>query len=172
MCDEIAKVADDATDEETDRARAQLKASILMARESSSSRAEQVARQLMVFGRPLDTAEIVERIEAVDAEAVRRRVRVVQARAPPVAPASSAIRFAAGAALAPALAARLPAGGAPPPVAGFALFLFRLRGLGWRFAEADAHAPDRPHGYGATGAVVATPGSGHHSSADRKHCFL
>jgi len=72
ICDEIAKVAEGVDEEETARARAQLKASILMGRESSSSRAEQLARQMMIFGRPLTVEEIVDGIEAVDAAHVRR----------------------------------------------------------------------------------------------------
>ncbi len=60
---------------ELDRAKAQLKASILMSRERSSSRCESLANQLLVHGRVLDTSEIVERIEAVDGEAVERFAR-------------------------------------------------------------------------------------------------
>ncbi len=75
ICDEIAKLADGVDEAETARSRAQLKASILMGRESTSSRAEQLARQLMVFGRPLPVDEIVAGIEAVDVERVRRVAR-------------------------------------------------------------------------------------------------
>ena len=74
--DEIAKVCKDIDDAEIDRARAQLKASILMSLESTSSRCEQAARQLMVFGRPQTVEEVIERIDAVDrasaVEAARR----------------------------------------------------------------------------------------------------
>jgi predicted Zn-dependent peptidase len=41
-----------------------------MALESTSSRAEQLARQLMVFGRPLPVSEIVAKVEAVEAASV------------------------------------------------------------------------------------------------------
>ena len=82
VCDELAKVADDVGDEEVVRARAQLKASILMSLESTSARAEQLARQLMVFGRPLATDEIVGRIEAVDTDAVTRVARRLRSSAP------------------------------------------------------------------------------------------
>lgn len=70
ICDEIKKMTDSVSDEELTRARAQIKASILMALESSSSRCEQLARQMMVFNRPLPTEEIVARIEAVDKDAI------------------------------------------------------------------------------------------------------
>ena len=53
------------------RAKAQLKAGLLMGLESSSARAEQMARQLLLFDRLIDTAELVERIEAVTADDVR-----------------------------------------------------------------------------------------------------
>jgi predicted Zn-dependent peptidase len=48
-----------------------------MSLESTSSRCEQLAQHLLVFGRPFDAGEIVRRIEAVtpdDVAAVARRV--------------------------------------------------------------------------------------------------
>jgi predicted Zn-dependent peptidase len=53
------------------RSKAQHKAGLLMGLESSSARAEQMARQLLLFDRLIDTAEIVDCIESVSAEAVR-----------------------------------------------------------------------------------------------------
>ena len=70
LCREIEKVQRDVTSEEVNRSRAQLKASILMSLESTFARCEQLARQIMVFGRPLPIAEVVEKVEAVDAAAV------------------------------------------------------------------------------------------------------
>jgi len=75
ICDEIHKMTDNVGADELNRARAQIKASILMGLESSSSRCEQLARQMMVFGRPLPTAETVAHIEAVDADAILRVAR-------------------------------------------------------------------------------------------------
>jgi predicted Zn-dependent peptidase len=72
LCREIEKVQRDVTSEEVNRSCAQLKASILMSLESTFARCEQLARQIMVFGRPLPIAEIVEKVEAVDAAAVMR----------------------------------------------------------------------------------------------------
>ena len=66
ICDELLKLCDGVSEEEVLRAAAQLKASILMSRESSGSRCEQLAQQLLVYGRPVETAEIVEKISAVD----------------------------------------------------------------------------------------------------------
>jgi predicted Zn-dependent peptidase len=47
------------------RAKAQLKASLLMSLESSEARASQIARDTLLFGRPLSTAELIDRIEGV-----------------------------------------------------------------------------------------------------------
>ena len=62
--DAVAKAPGDA---EIERARNQIKAGLLMSLESTNARSEQLANQLLVYGRPIPTAEIVERIEAVDA---------------------------------------------------------------------------------------------------------
>jgi predicted Zn-dependent peptidase len=53
------------TEVELARARAQVKASLLMSLESTGSRCEQLARQLQVFGRVIPTAETVGKINAV-----------------------------------------------------------------------------------------------------------
>lgn len=71
LAEEAGKVSKTLGVEETQRARAQLKASILMARESTSARAEQLARHIMLFDRPLSVDEIVTNIDAVDDNAVR-----------------------------------------------------------------------------------------------------
>mgnify|MGYP000064844041 CR=1 FL=1 len=71
VCEEIADVAREISDAELERARAQLKASILMGRESTSGRCEQLANHLLVFGRPLGTQEVVRAVEAVDAGQVK-----------------------------------------------------------------------------------------------------
>ncbi|HEY5289080.1 MAG TPA: pitrilysin family protein [Caulobacteraceae bacterium] len=54
------------------RAKAQLKASLFMSRESLAGRAEQAAAQILVFGRLLAPAELAEAIEAVRVEDVTR----------------------------------------------------------------------------------------------------
>jgi len=72
VCDEIIKIRDSVNEEEIQRARSQIKASILMSLESTSSRCEQRARQLLVFGRTLTTEEVVEKVEAIDRDAVLR----------------------------------------------------------------------------------------------------
>jgi predicted Zn-dependent peptidase len=69
---EIEGLATGATEEETARARAQLKATLLMGLESPSARCERIASHLPVFGRVLSVEELMTRLEKVDAAAVRR----------------------------------------------------------------------------------------------------
>ena len=85
ICEELRKVADGVSDAEISRARAQLKSGMLMSLESTSARCEQLARQLMVFGRPIPIAESVARIEAVDRSAVARAAGLVFTTAPTLA---------------------------------------------------------------------------------------
>lgn len=72
VLDEIDKIKASVDADEVARARAQLKASLLMGLESTSSRCEQLAQQMLVFGRPIPTEEIVEKVEMVDEAAVVR----------------------------------------------------------------------------------------------------
>ena len=58
-------------DREVDRAKAQLKAGLLMSLESSGARAEQMARQTLVFNRLVTPAELIERVEVVTPDAIR-----------------------------------------------------------------------------------------------------
>ena len=82
VADEILKVRDSVSEDELARARAQLKSSILMSLESTSARCEQLARQIMIFGRPIPVAETVAKIEAVDAAAVTAVARRMTAGKP------------------------------------------------------------------------------------------
>ena len=85
LCEEIRKLADGLAPAELERARAQLKAGLLMSLESTTARCEQQAAHMLVFGRPLDLGEMVARIDAVDAEAVRRVARRLRAAPPTLA---------------------------------------------------------------------------------------
>ncbi len=82
VCDEVMKVTAGIQPEEILRARAQLKASILMSQESTSSRCEQLARQMLAYGRPVPVDEVVAKIEAVDAEAAVKAAKRIFASAP------------------------------------------------------------------------------------------
>ena len=70
--EEISKLTQGTENGEIDRARAQVKAHILMSLESTSSRCEQLARQMMVYKRPIPIEETVAKVEAVDEDAIRR----------------------------------------------------------------------------------------------------
>ena len=73
VCDELKRVAADRMDgEEIARSRAQIKAGVLMSLESTSSRAERVARHLQIYNRIIPVDEIARRIDSVTAEDVRR----------------------------------------------------------------------------------------------------
>ena len=72
VTNEMKRSADAAPSErEVDRARAQLKAGLMISLESSSARAEQMARQLLVYGRLLTPRELIDRVDAVTPQAVR-----------------------------------------------------------------------------------------------------
>ncbi|WP_413720064.1 M16 family metallopeptidase [Silicimonas sp. MF1-12-2] len=69
--DELRRSADDMTDAEIARARAQMKAGLLMGLESPSSRAERLARLLAIWDRVPSLEETVEKIDAVSTARVR-----------------------------------------------------------------------------------------------------
>ena len=67
---QLADLAAGVSADELDRAKAQLRASLVMARESVAGCGDSLARQIMMFGAPQDDAEILERIIAVSADDV------------------------------------------------------------------------------------------------------
>ncbi len=69
--DEMKRAAEDMTEAEVARARSQMKAGMLMGLESSTGRAERMARLLSIWGRVPDLDETVARIDAVTTEGVR-----------------------------------------------------------------------------------------------------
>ena len=68
---ELMRAADDISQAELDRARAQLRAGLLMILESPSGRAGQIARQMMLYGRVIPLEELVATIDAIPLAAVR-----------------------------------------------------------------------------------------------------
>jgi predicted Zn-dependent peptidase len=80
---EIAGAAETLTEVEVARAKAQMKAGILIALESSSARAEQLARQMITHGRPIPVEEIVAKVEAVTVESARAAGRALIGRGRP-----------------------------------------------------------------------------------------
>jgi predicted Zn-dependent peptidase len=69
---EMAGLAETATDQEIARAKAQMKSGLLMGLERPATRAEQIAGQLFTYGRIIAVEELTAKVEAVDANAVRR----------------------------------------------------------------------------------------------------
>ncbi len=83
---EALRLGEDVTETEVSRARAQMKAGLLMALESSSSRIEQIARQHMIYGRVLSMEETLRKVEAVDVDAVKKAAqRIFHGKQPAVA---------------------------------------------------------------------------------------
>lgn len=69
IVDEIKKISNEyVTEKELKRAKVQLKASMLMALESSSSSAEVIARQMLLHNRVIPTEEIVAKIDNITKE--------------------------------------------------------------------------------------------------------
>ncbi|HEV2899940.1 MAG TPA: pitrilysin family protein [Pseudaminobacter sp.] len=65
---ELQKSGDEILQEELDRARAQYRAGLIMSAESPASRASQIARQMLLFGRPIGKDELMERLSALTVE--------------------------------------------------------------------------------------------------------
>jgi predicted Zn-dependent peptidase len=80
--EELRRVQHDVTEEELARAKAQLRASVLMSLESTGSRCEQLARQLQVHGRLIPVEETKAKIAAVTVEQVQQAA-MRAFRAPP-----------------------------------------------------------------------------------------
>jgi len=85
VCDEFLKACEAVDEEEVARARAQIKAGMLMQLESTSARCERLARQLLVFGRIVPLAEVIAKIDAVDARAAAGAAKRVRASRPVLA---------------------------------------------------------------------------------------
>ena len=85
LAGELATVADTLTEAELKRAKTQLKAGMLMSRESTGNRAETLANQMLIFGRPVPIAETVAKIDAVDPAAIRRVAAMLRTGRPTVA---------------------------------------------------------------------------------------
>lgn len=82
---ELARVRHDVTAEELERAKAQLRASLLMSLESTGSRCEQLARQIFVHGRVVPVEETKAKIAAVTREDIAAAARRVFSGRPTLA---------------------------------------------------------------------------------------
>jgi predicted Zn-dependent peptidase len=68
IVDELRKSSQIIHQEEIDRARAQIRAQLLMGQESPAARAGQMARQMMLYGRPIPNEEMMERLNDITRE--------------------------------------------------------------------------------------------------------
>ena len=83
VVDEIAAATDDLNEMEVNRSKAQMKAGLLMALESSEARVGQLARQMLAYGRPIPLDEIVAKVEAVTVDSARNAGRALIRRGRP-----------------------------------------------------------------------------------------
>jgi predicted Zn-dependent peptidase len=68
IVNELRRAGEDIGQEELNRARAQYRAGLMMSHESASARASQIARQMLLFGRPIATEELVDRLSKLTVE--------------------------------------------------------------------------------------------------------
>ncbi|MBS0534083.1 MAG: insulinase family protein [Proteobacteria bacterium] len=83
VIDQIESATRTLNETEIARAKAQMKAGLLMALESSEARLGQMARQMLAYGRPVPLEEIVAKVEAVTVESARAAGRALIARGRP-----------------------------------------------------------------------------------------
>ncbi len=75
--DTVQRSAEDLSDAELKRARAQIEAAILMAMETPQGRADAMARSIEIFGRIMSVEEMLEELRAVDVDAARAAGRAM-----------------------------------------------------------------------------------------------
>lgn len=80
--DELRRTAEDMSSNELERARAQMKAGMLMGLESASNRAERLARQVQVWGYVPELEETVAKIENVTLDRLRSFSEHIASKAP------------------------------------------------------------------------------------------
>jgi predicted Zn-dependent peptidase len=82
LCDEARKLDDGFAPPELARAKAQMKAGLLMSLESTSARCEQMAQHMLIHGTPFDPEDLIRRIDAVDDAAIGRVVALWRSASP------------------------------------------------------------------------------------------
>lgn len=85
LADELLDVTNGLKDEEVERAKTQVKAALLMSRENTGGRCDQLGNQVLIHGRPLSEAEQVAAIEAVDRDALQGLAKRIFATDPTLA---------------------------------------------------------------------------------------
>lgn len=72
LAEELKGAAASIGQQELDRAKTQLRSSLRMSRESTGARCEQLANQLIVYGRPMPPEETIARIDGVETRTIQR----------------------------------------------------------------------------------------------------
>lgn len=85
VCEEIMKFSDTLTEKELDRAKSQMRANLLMGRESMMGRANQQAKHLIHFNEVLDTQQKIRKINELTIQDVARIARQIFSTKPTVA---------------------------------------------------------------------------------------
>jgi len=85
ICDELLKISYDITAQDVQRAKTQMKANMLMGRESMMTRADQMAKHMLYRGEALDVDQIVARIDHLSAEQIARMAKMIFSSAPTLA---------------------------------------------------------------------------------------
>jgi predicted Zn-dependent peptidase len=75
--DQIVVATQTLNEAEVARSKAQMKAGLLMALESSEARLGQISRQMLAYGRPISLEEIVAKVDAVTVESARAAGRAL-----------------------------------------------------------------------------------------------
>ncbi|MBT5187305.1 MAG: insulinase family protein [Kordiimonadaceae bacterium] len=72
VAEELHKLTAKVSDQEVERAKAQLKAGLLMSLENTTSRMEQLGHQQMIFGKHIPREETLKKIDIVDGDAIMK----------------------------------------------------------------------------------------------------
>jgi predicted Zn-dependent peptidase len=65
VIEQLRRASEKINQDEIDRARAQIRAQLLMGQESPAARAGQIARQIMLYGRPIPNEELMQRLNDI-----------------------------------------------------------------------------------------------------------
>ena len=82
---EIIRISEGVKNDEVQRAKAQIKAGLLMGLESTSNRCIQIARQTAIHKQPISVEEIIQKIDSLDIETVSKATQVLFQNRPTLA---------------------------------------------------------------------------------------
>ncbi|MBY0427984.1 MAG: insulinase family protein, partial [Alphaproteobacteria bacterium] len=82
VAEQLHLITKDVTSEELNRAKAQLRSSLFMSQESTMSRAEKLAFNQLMYNRIVPNTEILERIEAVTQNDIKRLAKQLLQQSP------------------------------------------------------------------------------------------